>query len=222
MFSVPSELSGEFGSKTSLVSMLLYGPDITIDSYSQETLTIDQMLIFNDYTRIRNSPNTRHHASRETTSHMYLGIMVHCQTGKRGIAAFNKFLDKENLDEPHSFEEWCMRMSLDKPHFQYWYLTMKLELITLIFLDEEDIYHHEQKQSVQRSFIHVHDVTSLVDVIDELGNPFLEDSDKILVLDTKDIATSAVVDTIRRIEKVGQDQYESLSKVDFQPISVCL
>ncbi|CAC5413699.1 unnamed protein product [Mytilus coruscus] len=88
------------------------------------------------------------------------------------------------------------------------------------FRDEEDINHHGQKQSVQRSFIH--GVTSLVEVIDELENPFLEDSNELLVLDTKDIAPSAVVDTIRRIENVGQDQYEKFIEDRFLNRSVSI
>ncbi|CAC5391641.1 HARBI1 [Mytilus coruscus] len=66
-----------------LVNMLLYGPDITTDSFSQETLSIAQMLVFNSHKRIQKS--NRHAKSRETPSHMYLGIVIHCQTRKRGL-----------------------------------------------------------------------------------------------------------------------------------------
>ncbi|CAC5423562.1 unnamed protein product [Mytilus coruscus] len=44
--------------------------------------------------------------------------------------------------------------------------------------------------------------------MDELGNPFIEDSQDLFVLDTKDIAPTSVVDTIRQIEKIGRTQYE--------------
>lgn len=47
--------------------------------------------------------------------------------------------------------------------------------------DEEDNHHNEQKQSVQISF----DVTPKVELIDEVGNTSLEDSNQLLVLDTK-------------------------------------
>ncbi|CAG2195144.1 unnamed protein product [Mytilus edulis] len=36
----------------------------------------------------------------------------------------------------------------------------------------------------------------------------MEDSQDLLVLDTKDIAPTSVVDTIRKIEKIGKTQYE--------------
>lgn len=41
------------------------------------------------------------------------------------------------------------------------------------------------------------DVQSLVAVIEEMGNPFEEDSLDLLVLDTRDIADPAVIETVR-------------------------
>ncbi len=49
-----------------------------------------------------------------------------------------------------------------------------------------DTRHHDQATSVQISF--AKDVCSLVTVIEELGNPFEEESQDLLVLDTKEIA----------------------------------
>ena len=45
--------------------------------------------------------------------------------------------------------------------------------------------HHDQLPSVQKAF--AKDIKSLRDVIEEMGNPFCEDSADILVLDTKEI-----------------------------------
>ena len=67
--------------------------------------------------------------------------------------------------------------------------------------------HHEHKKSAQVSF--ANEVRALVQVIKDLGNPFLEDSGDILVLDTKGILDQAVAKTFREIEKLGQDQYDS-------------
>ena len=56
------------------------------------------------------------------------------------------------------------------------------------------------------------DVRSLVAVIEELGNPFEEDSQDLLVLDTKEIADPAVIETVRKAKQIGQDQFEAFSK----------
>ena len=48
-----------------------------------------------------------------------------------------------------------------------------------------------------------------MEVIEDLGNPSMEESGDILVLDTRDIADPAVVTTVRGIEKKGHDQYDS-------------
>ena len=43
--------------------------------------------------------------------------------------------------------------------------------------------HHKRMEEIQTSF--KKDVTALVDVIDDMGNPFLEESGDLLVLDSK-------------------------------------
>lgn len=55
------------------------------------------------------------------------------------------------------------------------------------------------------------DVTSMVEMIDEVGNTFLEDRNQLLVLDTKDIVPLAEDDTIRRIEKISMIKKNGLS-----------
>ena len=50
------------------------------------------------------------------------------------------------------------------------------------------------------------DVKSLKGVIDEMGNPFSENSSD---LDSRDIADAAPADTLDQIEKLGLDQYET-------------
>ncbi|CAG2243196.1 unnamed protein product [Mytilus edulis] len=103
--------------------------------------------------------------------------------------------------------------------FHYWFLTLKLELDALIVIRairgghfklyiDEDKHHHENKTSVQKSFFK--DIWSMVEVMNELGNPFMKNSQDLLVLDTKDIAPTSVVDTIRKIEKIGKTQYENI------------
>ena len=76
--------------------------------------------------------------------------------------------------------------------------------------NHEEPRHHEETPSVQNTF--ARDVRSLVAVIEELGNPFEEDSQDLLVLDTKEMADSAVIATVRNAKQIGQDQFEAFSK----------
>ena len=67
--------------------------------------------------------------------------------------------------------------------------------------------HHEQKPSVQKSFHH--DVESLLTSIEEMGNPFSEDSSDVMSIDTKYIMPAEVVECIYTAEKVGKKQYDT-------------
>ena len=53
------------------------------------------------------------------------------------------------------------------------------------------------------------DITSLTDVIEEMGNPFAENSKDLLVLDSRNLADPAVIDTWRQIKSLGQEQYDT-------------
>ena len=41
-----------------------------------------------------------------------------------------------------------------------------------------------------------------------MGNPFLEEGEDLLVLDTKDIMDVSVADTVRKIQAVGEEQFK--------------
>ena len=71
-----------------------------------------------------------------------------------------------------------------------------------------DTHHHDQAASVQISF--AKDVHSLVTVIEELGNPFEEESQDLLVLD--EIADPTVVETVRSVKRIGQEQFDAFTK----------
>ena len=73
-----------------------------------------------------------------------------------------------------------------------------------------DPQHHEEAKHVQKAF--ERDVRSLVSTIEEIGNPFTEDSSDLLTLDGRDIAHAAVIDTVRQIEKLGEEQYDAYVK----------
>ncbi len=78
---------------------------------------------------------------------------------------------------------------------------------TFLVQESSDVRHHEQVPSVQRNF--AKDVESLVNIIEDLGNPFLEDSRELLVLDTKEIMPECVIKSVMSAGQVGQSQYES-------------
>ncbi|CAG2251463.1 unnamed protein product [Mytilus edulis] len=78
---------------------------------------------------------------------------------------------------------------------------------------------HEQAKSVAmiRHSLNIiqsfrNDIVSLYDVIDDLGNPFLETSKDLLVLDSKNIVDISVVKTVNTIESLGQEQFEKYTK----------
>ena len=70
--------------------------------------------------------------------------------------------------------------------------------------------HHEEQRSFQvKSF---KDVKALDASIEDLGNPFMEESEELLVLDTKDIANPEALKTLREIETIGKQQSDTFLK----------
>ena len=70
--------------------------------------------------------------------------------------------------------------------------------------------HHEQTRSAQMMF--AQQVKSLVAVMEELGNPFLEESNDLLRLDTKDIIDPLVAASLGQAEALGKQQYQEFVK----------
>jgi len=75
------------------------------------------------------------------------------------------------------------------------------------FNEPRDTWHHDQSASVQSAF--VKDVQSMVNVMEDFENPLTDDSQDLLVLDTKEIAPPAAEDALRRAHKVGQMQFDN-------------
>ena len=73
--------------------------------------------------------------------------------------------------------------------------------------NKTDFRHHEQKKHAQMTF--GREITLLTDVIKYMGNPFAENSKDLLVLDSRDFADPAVIDTLRQIKFLGQEQYDT-------------
>ncbi len=73
--------------------------------------------------------------------------------------------------------------------------------------NETDIHHHEQSKHAQKAFIH--DVKVLTHTIQDMGNPFCENTSDFLVLDTTDVVDSAVVDIFNQIKQLWLDQHDA-------------
>ena len=56
------------------------------------------------------------------------------------------------------------------------------------------------------------DVRSLVGVVEQLGNPFEEESQDVVKLDTKEIAGPAAVETVMNAKRIGQEQFEAFTR----------
>ena len=73
-------------------------------------------------------------------------------------------------------------------------------------LEFQDNRHNEQTQSTQNNF--KKQVKKLCDVIEEMGNPFKEESNDLLTLGTQDIVGSGVVETVRNVVTIGKEQFD--------------
>ncbi|KAJ8394095.1 hypothetical protein AAFF_G00049000 [Aldrovandia affinis] len=74
-------------------------------------------------------------------------------------------------------------------------------------MKKTELKHHEQTKHTQVAF--ARDVRALTRVMGKMGNPFCEDSKDLLVLDSRDLADPAVINTLHQIEKLGQEQYDT-------------
>ena len=77
-------------------------------------------------------------------------------------------------------------------------------------LKYKDTRHHDQVLSVQKTFSR--DVSKVVDVIEALGNPFLDDSSDLTVIGTKEVMTNAVVAGIKSLYDKGKLQFVEYAK----------
>ena len=73
----------------------------------------------------------------------------------------------------------------------------------------EDQDHHESSKSQQLKFCK--EVSSSVAVFEEMGYPFLEESNDLLALDTCDIADEKVIKTVKEIEDLGKCQFNNFT-----------
>ena len=65
---------------------------------------------------------------------------------------------------------------------------------------DSEHHHHEQHPGVQATFIK--DVRLLSAVVEKMGSPFLEESEYLLVLDTRDIMNVTVCETVNKYVEI--------------------
>ena len=75
--------------------------------------------------------------------------------------------------------------------------------------EQEELRHHEQMKGVQNTF--PNRVNAVCCTIEEMGDPFADQTGDLFVLDTRDIADSKVVETVRAVEQLGKDQYQQFA-----------
>ena len=73
-------------------------------------------------------------------------------------------------------------------------------------MSQNAFLHHDESLGIQKEF--TKSVKALTKTIEELGNPFTETSDELLVLDTRDIVHETVATTVKTVVSLGQRQYE--------------
>ncbi|KAL8563820.1 hypothetical protein ACOMHN_061944 [Nucella lapillus] len=143
--------------------------------------------------------------------------------------------DAEDLPE---FENWCCQRGKDIPQFHYWATVLELELLVqvyvhslrqgslMMYLDAlTELVHwlhaldhtHYADTSAPEGHGRTHHQTpryvrSLVGVIEEMGNPFEEESQDVVKVDTKEIAGPAAVETVMNAKRIGQEQFEAFTR----------
>ena len=75
---------------------------------------------------------------------------------------------------------------------------------------QDEVLHHDQTANVQSAFRK--DVCSLINVMEELANPFKEESADLLFLDSKEIADPSAVETVKKAHKISQQQFQAFTK----------
>ena len=63
--------------------------------------------------------------------------------------------------------------------------------------EQDNLRHHEQVKGVQNTF--QNQVNAVCSAIEEMGNPFADQTGDLLVPDTRDIVDSKIVETVRTV-----------------------
>ena len=76
--------------------------------------------------------------------------------------------------------------------------------------ESSDRLNHEMGLSAQKTF--KQQVNNLVDVVRKMGNPFLDDFQELVTLDSRDCMDDAVAQSVVNLEQLGKTQYQDYVK----------
>ena len=76
--------------------------------------------------------------------------------------------------------------------------------------DKKTIKKHYHEHTICAQVKFANEASTLVKVIEDMGNPFQEEIDDLLVLDIRNIniAYQAIIQTVQTLDKLGKDQYD--------------
>ncbi|KAG7163101.1 hypothetical protein Hamer_G002176 [Homarus americanus] len=133
--------------------------------------------------------------------------------------AYNHFCLREvdHTEYLPKFNAWCKKREEDTPLFQYWATGLELELLktrkvfSSILIDQA----HEHNNTCikgDEGDVGLTNNPSAQCVIEELGNPFEEESLDLVALHTKEIASPSAAETVRNAKSIGQDQFQTFTR----------
>jgi len=73
-----------------------------------------------------------------------------------------------------------------------------------------NVQNHEAGRAAQKTFHR--QVKNLCDVVRRTGNPFLDDFSELVTLDSRDCADTSVAESIKKLDKLGKEQYQKYVK----------
>ena len=80
--------------------------------------------------------------------------------------------------------------------------------------------HHEQTKTSQT--LYVTEASALKTVIAEMGNPFSETGNDLIILDTRDIVKEEVKEAVLGLAMLGQNQFDSYVKDRLEFHTICI
>ena len=136
--------------------------------------------------------------------------------GNFTIQKTNRVFSAIPIDQAHEQNNACSKrdggavgLTDDPSALQRW-LVARAEVTHQLMGRRHEVIHHDQTANVQNAFRK--DVCSLGNVMEELGNPFEEESEDLLVIDSKEIADPSGVEAVKKAQKIGQQQFQTFTK----------
>ena len=104
---------------------------------------------------------------------------------------------------PEAFRRW----SVAGPEMARMIAEFESSVEAMESKQSKEMRHLEQTASIQKTF--AKQVCSLAEVITDMGNPFIEESQELICLDTHDIMDEEAAKSVRQAEELGVQQYQS-------------